>query len=249
MKKLNVYVSSRVGCVRKNNEDMILAGSGTYRDAEWRGEGIMLSPKDKYCVAVCDGMGGQAAGEVASEDVAVQLRKFMQQIPSGLDAIELMQTLEQWQSDEHDYLIQRGNDDESLRGMGTTLVSLIYYEDKVYWMNCGDSRLYLFRDGKLTQVSRDHNLFNLTHRPEDSHIILNCMGGGCETSYIDIEEITSTHLDGDLYLLCSDGLVDMIPDEMIQDILISGGRARELTEAACDAGGYDNVSVCIVEFI
>lgn len=249
MKKLNIFVSSNMGLVRSNNEDMVLAGAGTYRDDDWRGTGIMLSSKDHYAVAVCDGMGGQNAGEVASEDVATQLRKMFLSLPCDLDTEDLTKRICEWQSDEHEYLLQRGNDEEELRGMGTTLVSWFIYQDRIFWMNCGDSRIYRFREGKLTQLSKDHSLFSITHDPKDSHIVLNCMGGGCPNSYIDIIEITDTHKPNDLYILCSDGLSDMITDPEIENVLANGGRATELTSAACEAGGFDNVSVCVVELI
>lgn len=249
MKKLNVYVSSNMGLVRTNNEDMVLAGSGLYRDDDWRAENIILSPKDSYICAVCDGMGGQNAGEIASEDVATQLRKFADGLPDNLDEDKLVDRLRTWQQDEHEYLLQRGLDEVELMGMGTTLVGLIFYHDMLLWMNCGDSRLYRYRDGVLTQLSRDHSLYNITHEMADSHIILNCMGGGCEASYIDVENITNEHVSGDVYVLCSDGLTDMISDQEISYVLSNGGRAKELTNEACAAGGVDNVSVCVFELI
>lgn len=247
MKKLTVYVSSQVGCVRTNNEDIILAGAGIYRDEDWRGEGILLSPNDKYLVAVCDGMGGQNAGEVASEDDAVQLREFVSELPAGMSHEQLLKDIIEWHDAEHEYLLHRGLDEKEVMGMGTTLVSLFYYEDRIYVLNCGDSRLYRFRDGLLEQISHDHSMYSVTGKVEDCHIITNCIGGGCERSFIDIEDITASHHAGDLYLMCSDGLTDMVSDQKIRDILITGGRSRELTNAACEAGGFDNVSVCIVE--
>lgn len=249
MKKLNIYVSSDVGLVRNNNEDIIMAGSGLYRDNEWRSEGMVLADNERFAVAVCDGMGGHNAGEVASEDVATQLRNFISKLPADLTSEELVAKIKTWQKEEHDYLLQRGIEETELKGMGTTLVGWIYYNNHIIWLNCGDSRIYRYRNGILKQLSSDHSLFNITHRPQDSHIILNCMGGGVETTYIDIEEITDTHVSGDLYLLCSDGLTDMLTDVEIERFLSRGERAKELTQEACASGGRDNVSVCIVELI
>lgn len=226
---------------------MVLAGKGTFRDEDWKAEHLLLSDNDRYIVAVCDGMGGHNAGEVASEDVAVQLSKFFYAMPQGMDKESMLAELWQWQLDEHEYLNQRGEDDPSLMQMGTTLVSLFLYEGRLYWGNCGDSRLYRFRKGILEQLSQDHSLYAQTHNFADKHVITNCMGGGCPDSFIEIEEITDQHRSGDVYMLCSDGLTDMLSDKEIAAVLNIGGRAKELTMAACEAGGMDNVSVCIAE--
>lgn len=246
-RKLNIYVSSQMGCVRLNNEDMVLAGQGLHRDEDWKSEGLLLSDKDSYIVAVCDGMGGHNGGEVASEEVASQLGRFFDELPSGLDDETLRESMIVWHNDEHAYLNQRGYDEIELMNMGTTLATVFIYEGRIYWGNCGDSRVYKFSKGKLQQLSTDHNLFQITHNPADAHIITNCMGGGCTNSFIDVEEITDQHNDGDIYILCSDGLTDMVNDSVIESILSIGGRAKELTMQACEEGGVDNVSACVLE--
>ena len=80
-----------------------------------------------------------------------------------------------------------------------------------------------------------------------SNIITNCIGGGCTTSFMDIYDITDNLQSGDILLLCSDGLNDMVDDETICSMLMSGCRATDLAQAAIEAGGYDNVSACIVK--
>ncbi|MCF0196956.1 MAG: serine/threonine-protein phosphatase [Bacteroidaceae bacterium] len=248
-KIMNIYVSSSMGCVRQNNEDIILTGKGLHRDEDWRCEGIFLTDHDRYVVAVCDGMGGHNAGEIASEDVATQLAKVFSELPENLPEDNLLDELWQWHEFEHEYLNQRGRDDIDVYNMGTTLVTWFVYEDRYYWANCGDSRIFRFRDNVLTQLSKDHSLFQKTGNPDDEHVITNCMGGGCSHSYLEIVNITNEHRQGDVYILCSDGLTDMLSDAEISSVLESGGRAKELTLAACEAGGRDNVSVCVVETI
>ena len=112
-------------------------------------------------------------------------------------------------------------------------------------MNCGDSRLYRFRQEKLTQLSTDHSLNNLKGEKRHSNIITNCIGGGCKSPYLDLYEFTEDFLSGDVYLLCSDGLSDMVPDESIERLMQANASANRLCEAAIEAGGYDNVSACV----
>lgn len=246
--KLNVYISSNMGCIRDHNEDMVLAGRGMHRDEEWQSIGICLADDDRYVAAVCDGMGGHNGGEVASEEVASQLSSFINDLPVHLDDEALRDSIWTWHSDEHEYLNQRGYGDRMLEDMGTTLAMIFVYEGRLYWGNCGDSRIYKYSNGHLMQLSTDHSLYLETHNVMDLHVITNCMGGGCQRSFLDLVDITEEHKPGDLYLLCSDGLTDMVDDYSIEAIISTGGRAKELTMEACDAGGDDNVSVCIVEF-
>jgi protein phosphatase len=113
-------------------------------------------------------------------------------------------------------------------------------------MNCGDSRIYRFRDGQLTQLSTDHSLSNIMGRDCRSGVITNCIGGGCKTSYIDMVQITSSIASSDVYLLCSDGLSDMLSNDEIERLLAEGADATSLCNAAEEAGGLDNVSVVVV---
>jgi protein phosphatase len=113
-------------------------------------------------------------------------------------------------------------------------------------MNCGDSRLYRFRDGVLEQISNDHSLSNQRGEKKHSNIITNCIGAGIRQPYLDLFEFTDDFLPGDTYVICSDGLNDMISDKHITELLLKGANANLLCEAAIDGGGYDNVSVCVV---
>ena len=112
-------------------------------------------------------------------------------------------------------------------------------------MNCGDSRLYSLVNGTLTQLTTDHSLNNLLGHKEHSNIITNCIGGGCTTSYIDLEEHTALAQPGTTFMLCSDGLTDMVSDKEIKRILTHGFVADALCQAAEDEGGFDNVSVIV----
>ena len=141
----------------------------------------------------------------------------------------------------------KGLNEEKYSRMGTTLVALAYYGKRFFWMNCGDSRIYHYSSKKgLTQLSTDHSLNTLLGEPEHSNIVTNCIGGGCRSSFIDIVECTQAVTPGSQFLICSDGLSDMLSDEEISSLLADATiDATRLCLAAEHAGGHDNVS-CIL---
>ena len=113
-------------------------------------------------------------------------------------------------------------------------------------MNCGDSRLYRFHDHQLVQLTTDHSLNKTDANQKRSNVITNCIGGGFNSSFIDMVQMTDSVKPDDLFLLCSDGLTDMLPDRMISDLLEKNADASSLCDAAIEAGGYDNVSCCVI---
>ena len=149
--------------------------------------------------------------------------------------------------DIHQKVFQDGMADAAKRGMGSTLVSLLYYESRLIFINAGDSRLYRFRNGTLMQISHDHSLRNLTVNSEvTSHVITNSFGGGT-AFYVDVEPAGRKLLDGDVFLLCSDGVSDMLNDEEIEEVLAKDGFEDALLDASKDKGGKDNISYVLVE--
>lgn len=245
MLKCNVTAASRVGCIRDNNEDMILVGDTFIRD-DSLSETYEIDPSKRFLMALADGMGGHNSGEVASSDVLHNLQFFYSDIPSGLCACDFNEVIYEWLTSMNNILEAKGRVEPALKDMGTTLVALALYENNFYWMNCGDSRLYRFRNGKLEQLSIDHSLSNLLGEKGHSNVITNCIGGGCDNSYIDIVKCTSDVKVGDMFLLCSDGLSDMVSDRMIENLLNDGADAYQLCDEAENAGGLDNVSVALI---
>jgi protein phosphatase len=245
MLKCNVTAASRVGCIRDNNEDMILVGDTFIRD-DSLSETYEIDPSKRFLMALADGMGGHNSGEVASSDVLHNLQFFYSDIPSGLCAGDFNEVIYEWLTSMNNILEAKGRVEPALKDMGTTLVALALYENNFYWMNCGDSRLYRFRNGKLEQLSIDHSLSNLLGEKGHSNVITNCIGGGCDNSYIDIVKCTSDVKVGDMFLLCSDGLSDMVSDRMIENLLNDGADASQLCDEAENAGGHDNVSVALI---
>ena len=206
---------------------------------------LLTENTDRFVIALADGMGGHRAGEVASEQVLDSLKFFISDIPQGLSIGEFDETMIVWLQSINNNINRQGRADSALLEMGTTLVGVIYYGGKYFWINCGDSRLYRLRDGKLVQITTDHSLSNARGEKKHSNIITNCIGAGCKNSYLDIFEFTADFKQGDIYMLCSDGLNDMVPNATIEKLMNEGCTANDLCEAAIEAGGYDNVSVCM----
>jgi len=175
------------------------------------------------------------------------LHFFFHDLPTGLEPGGFNEMIVDWLESINNFIASKGRADEQFKGMGTTLVALAYYEGEFYSMNCGDSRLYRLREGHLEQLTTDHSLSNLLGTEKRTSVITNCIGGGCTSSYIDIVKMTTDIMLGDCYLLCSDGLSDMLKDENISAILSEGGEANELCEAAIAHGGLDNVSCCVIK--
>ena len=241
---MELSAACRIGCVRHDNEDMILAGYQFIRDDEYRTQ-LELGERDRYMMAVADGMGGHLSGEVASSDVLHNLQFFFSDLPVGLNASSFNEMIVGWLESINMILDSKGKADEQYKGMGTTLVALAYYDGVFYSMNCGDSRLYRLRNEELVQLTTDHSLSSLMGDQKHSSVITNCIGGGCTSSYIDVVHIVDIQ-DGDTYLLCSDGLTDMMSDNRLSILLAEGADANDLCNAAIVRGGFDNVSACLI---
>ena len=244
MSKIVLTAASRVGCVRSNNEDMILAYDAFIRSEAYMTE-LQTESIDRFVIALADGMGGHNAGEIASADVLNNLQYYISDLPCNLTSGEFNECMVEWLESVHKTIETKGHAHPEMADMGTTLVGVVYYNNKYYWMNCGDSRLYRYRDGVLLQISIDHSLNTLKGEKRHSNIITNCIGGGSTHSYLDMYDFSDDFLSGDIYMLCSDGLSDMVSDVDIERLMARDATANDLCEAAISAGGYDNVSVCV----
>lgn len=233
---------SDVGRVRQGNEDFCAA-----------------SPKHGVFV-VCDGMGGAAAGEVASELAATAFVEAIE-ASSTASAEKLL-----------DAAVRRANavvylkstQSPRLRGMGTTLVALFLPQrgPGLWLANVGDSRCYRLRDGVLTQLTRDHSLVQeqvlagqLTPEQAEHSPMRNIITraiGSREAVEADLREL-ELHV-GDLYLLTSDGLTRELTDEAVQEHLLQAkddlaSTCRSLVNAANRAGGRDNITVLLLRML
>jgi len=208
---------------------------------------------------VCDGMGGAAGGEVASHMAA---RVFLEEARLGRDTHPARWRLERAAMEANNEVFLESHRDMSLRGMGTTLVGLEVARDlqQAWVVNVGDSRCYRLRGGVLEQLTQDHSFVDEQVRAglmtEDeasmSHlrnIITRAVG-----SHVEVQpDVTRFELmQGDLFLLCSDGLIRELDDEAIARVLNEGGddglqvHADALVHLANERGGCDNITVVLV---
>lgn len=249
MKKLLISASCQTGSVRSHNEDMILVADEFIRNRT-HGSEIAIDGESRFAVALADGLGGCNAGEVASLEVLTNLRFFVSDMPKGLDGTGFKVLMDDWLESVNLIISSKGHVDSSLFNMGTTLVAMICYDGRFFMVSCGDSRLYRLRDGELTQLTVDHSLDTITSDTVHSCVVINCIGANIAQSWLDLTDMSEDVRDGDLYMMCSDGLTDMLPDFKIRELLLSGnGDADTLCSAAIEAGGYDNVSVCVIRII
>lgn len=226
-----------IGCVRKNNEDMAYVAGRLVRDGECSGA------VDPTCAfAVADGMGGYEGGEIASEIVARSFAAFMKNFnPAGDN--EAITGLKDWATQANRLVIDTAAIRTELAEMGTTFTGLVFFNDKAWLINVGDSRCYRIRGGVLKQLSVDHSERERTGNPEvPSNLIYNFMGNLPEEFISDITELKPAP--GDTYMLCSDGLSDLVDDDTIE---AGCSDAAHLVEFAKKAGGRDNITVIRIQ--
>lgn len=243
--RLGVYAACDPGLVRDRNEDMLLIQDMFVRDRYVEAE-IDTDKNPLWFFAVADGLGGAAAGEVASELALRLYRDAVLSLEPALSAGKLRNFFTDLAREVHRILTETGEKDPAKRGMGTTLTGLLLYSGSWYWLNIGDSRAYRFRGRELSQLSRDHTLRELTGRADiPSNYLANCLGAGAE-AFCDFGVIPDFSSEVDRLLLSSDGLHDLIGNEHLESLLRTHPEdpVESLVEAAKAAGGRDNIS-CI----
>jgi PPM family protein phosphatase len=201
--------------------------------------------------AVADGMGGAQAGEVASE---MAIEEFVQERDTDAPAEKQLQHIAQGANRK---IFEVAQADSRRAGMGTTLTAAMLDGQSVAVGHVGDSRLYLFRDGDLERLTRDHSLVEefvrqgkLTPEQAEKHpqrsVITRALG---PEGSVEVDTFRIPARDGDVFLLCSDGLSGMVADDTMAAILNEGGpldaTARKLIEAANDNGGRDNITAVL----
>lgn len=244
--KLRITAVCDIGCVRENNEDMVLVGRKLIRDDKLQMSFALNGRHPVFLIAVADGLGGANAGEVASRMVLEHFREHICRLLPGLDREGLKIAVSSLALGAHLKLTEEAFADPAKSGMGTTLVALLYYQGRLVLINAGDSRLYRFRNGALTQLSTDHSLRNLVGSLAPANVITNCFGAG-NAFYADVEPAGEEVLNGDLFLLCSDGLSGALADREIEEMLDEEGYEDALLAAAKQKGGLDNISYVLVE--
>ncbi len=243
---LKISLDSDIGCIRTNNEDMILISGETYRDCH-DAFSTVVQTQGRFVAAVADGMGGHNAGEVASELALNYFDNFIVNLQSGLSDKDFRYKLDEAIKRIHRNINEYGLTHPGCAGLGTTLVALLTYENRIYAINVGDSRIYRSRNGMLYRLTTDHSeQYRNNDSTIPSNLIYNCLGGGGESAFADVKELSSKVFENDAYLLCSDGLSDMLCDDDIEYSLNASGDVSALVALAKSKGGIDNISAIIV---
>jgi PPM family protein phosphatase len=250
---LEIATCTDPGMVRSHNEDSIAADAAN---------GLAV---------LADGMGGYNAGEVASGMATTVIISEMRQIlasakPYDVDSRTSEEIAARLVREQvlkaNSSIYQAAQSQPQYAGMGTTLIVCLFYDNRMLVAHLGDSRLYVLRDGNFSQVTRDHSLLQ---EQIDSGIITpeqakKAQHKNLVTRALGIDPIVEPEIHeyptkaGDIYLLCSDGLCDMVEDEDIGMTLQTlGGNlklaAQQLVQMANDNGGRDNVSVILVRVL
>lgn len=245
--KITVVTRTDKGRVRDHNEDAV------------------AHARDLGLVVLADGMGGHNAGEVASEIAVSTILdsvragwEYRTEIKSGQAAPEV-ELLRKSVEVAHSAIRDKADSKPQYQGMGTTVVSCLLHDDRIIIAHVGDSRVYRFRGNSLKQVTQDHSLVEdliakgFYSREEANqnvrrNILTRALGSG-DTVQVDVmnEDVAV----GDIYLLCSDGLTDMVEDENICLTLKKfsaslNQAADQLVTLANQNGGKDNVSVALI---
>lgn len=245
MIKLEIQALSKVGLVRDNNEDMVSLGGILLRDDEMSLPPITLDETSQFYLLVADGMGGHEHGERASQELLEYLDRCFKENRIKAETIE--DDLRVHVKTFSDELNWKARAEGQLRPMGCTLTGMVWSHGKALLLNAGDSRTYRYRDGILRRITQDDTMRGLTGDPNASKALLNCIGGGAEGELM-VVDFSERILPGDWLLVCSDGLTDMLTDEIIEALLTDSEQPLDaLYEAACGKGGLDNVSIIIAK--
>ena len=235
--------STDVGRIRRSNEDSY----GIYPDL--------------HLYVVADGMGGHVAGEVASRLAVEAIGSFSAAALKNDLSLSSSQRLVQAIQQANEHIIQAGKENTQLVGMGTTVVAAVIDQSTAHIGHVGDSRAYLLRNKEIKQLTKDHSLLNEYLQkglitPENSgdypykHIITRALGS---RPGVEVEIQTIALQPGDCFLLCTDGLTNMLTERDIRTILTTMDNdpekgCRRLIEAANSKGGEDNITAVLFQW-
>jgi len=239
---MRIGFASHPGMVRGNNEDFIII------DEEI---GLFL---------IADGVGGHQSGEIASCLGAETIHASLKEVIDTQIDYEIEQAIREAFKNAHHAIISNSSTEEENKGMATTVVLCLFQNSKVYVAHVGDSRAYVIDSHKLTQLTEDHSpVANLVRKGEISkkvakshkmkHMVAQCLGSD-QYWGPDIKNLNISN--DEIFLLCSDGLTDMVSDKDIQKVLNKKKgdlqkHTDELVNLANRRGGRDNISVILIE--
>jgi protein phosphatase len=265
--EIDVFGMTHQGLVRKNNQDHFLLGS-LRKQLQVLQTSLPLSaevgsPDERvaFIAMVADGVGGGPRGEAASQ---LALSAITQYVASSAECYyaadttdeTFRQNLEQGARRVHADVLAQADRDPDLKGMATTLTLWLGVWPRVYLLQVGDSRCYLYREGKLTQLSRDQTMAQElldqgalsqtdAKRTPLANVLSSSIGGGQNAPVV----TQTRNQRGNIWLLCSDGLTKHVPDEQIMRRLKEMTSAKQacetLVQDALDGGGTDNITVIV----
>ena len=242
MLKINYFGKTDIGLMRPNNEDTFL-----------------IKPDIGFCL-VSDGMGGAAAGELASR-IFTETALEVFSADSDQSEDKTLENVKKAFRSAHERILTYVKGNPHHQGMGCTAELIAFHEHGFLIGHIGDSRIYRIRNGQLKQLTKDHSLVQdqidqglITPAEAKKHslrnVILRAVGIN-ESLALDI--LKGETYAGDLFLLCSDGLTDMIDDRLIGQVLYSdialSQKTEKLVEMAISAGGKDNITVVLAEIL
>jgi protein phosphatase len=240
--QVSVYCVSDIGLVRQNNED------------SWK----LL--KDVPFFVLADGMGGHQAGEVASKETVEQICTLFHErfdpVETDLSHAEVL--IKEIIKEVNSKVYRMGRENAELRGMGTTLCCILVHAAGLIYGHVGDSRIYRYRNGVLKQLTQDHSLLRelielgqLTEQQAEDFLYKNIITKAIGTESCVEPDVTHTSLEsGDMFLMCTDGLSDLVTTTEIQNIVKQNREediAKLLVKKAKQKGGYDNITVILVK--
>jgi len=262
--RISVAGATDVGQVREHNEDNLLIADLTAGERLGSGDTLSRELGEKgLLVSVADGMGGAASGELASEMAVDIVHEIAVDLPidegsSDIDAVAT--ALTNCVTEANTRIFDKSQAESEHRGMGTTMTAVWGLGNQIAISQVGDSRAYLLRKGKLVQVTKDQSLISqliedgtLTEEEAERlggrNIILQALG---VEEGVKVETKTMEVLDGDLLVLCSDGLSGMMKDDAIEATVAAAGdlgpACARLIQQANEGGGRDNITVILVRF-
>lgn len=237
---MHVNSLTNIGLVRKANEDKYLAD------------------KNRGLFIVADGMGGHEAGEIAS---SLAIKTLDSYLTNEVIVNEKGKSLWKAIRKANELIYQKAKLNNNCTGMGTTITAALFLDNILYIAHIGDSRAYLIRDNSIILLTKDHSLVGellrqgeLTESEASRHphrnILTRALGTEPEVE-IDLSEIDTKP--GDLLLLCTDGLYNLVKDEeILQEVLNNGNDLKisvnQLVKTALDRGGMDNITVVLVSY-
>lgn len=240
---MEYFALTDIGKVRNKNQDQAVAA---------------INVKDQILGLVCDGMGGHKAGEIASHVVEDHILTCFRGVPPFIDEEEVQNWLTDTILEAHQIVKRMANMDEDTKGMGTTVAIAVVMDNLVYTCHVGDSRIYLYDDNSLQQITKDHTLVNeliergaiskeqgKNHRQKN--ILMQAIGADMNI----VPDMNKAELNGRNIMICSDGLYNNLSDEEILHILKSKdpvkNKVHMLIDEANEHGGSDNIAVVLIE--